>query len=208
MSTDAEILEQLEFAEELKLQGQSVEALRILEQLCIQEPENASIFEEIADNELHLEHFERALKAANHALELDSESYTAHYIIGFLESQKSEHDSAISHLQTANRLKPNNPEILRCLGWALFCNNQSVRGIVTLERALNLDNENPLILCDLGVTYLQSKNISKATNLFQKALELDPDNERAQECIKAATRVQEYLQKAAKKTVRKSVVKS
>ena len=46
---------------------------------------------------------------------------------------------------------------------------------MTLERALNLDSESPLTLCDLGVSYLQMQNFPKAKALFERALQLDPD---------------------------------
>lgn len=186
-------LQQLELAEELKLQGKHHDALNILEELLIADPSNVSALEEVADNELSLENYERSHKAAKQALKLDKESYTALYILGFLCSQKHKHEDALDYLQKANQIKPNNAEILRCLGWSLFCNNQQTKGIVTLERALNLDTDNPLTLCDLGVTYLQGQNFSKAKTLFQRALELDPDNTRARECVQAATRLEEHI---------------
>jgi Flp pilus assembly protein TadD len=193
MHSSNDILEQLELAEDLKLQGDHTEALAVLVELLVKDPSNVSALEEIADNELSLEHYDRSFKAAQQALKLDNDSYTALYILGFLASQKYQYEQALTHLQRANTLKPNNAEILRCLGWCLFCNNQTTKGIVTLERSLNLDTENPLTLCDLGVTYLQSQNFSKAKTLFQRALELDPDNARARECVEAAARLEAHM---------------
>ena len=145
----SETLERLEEAEQLKLMGQNCDALIILEQLLIEDPENISALEEVADNELSLEHYDRAHLAAKRATALDDESYTGHYILGFLRSVNKEWEEGIVHLKKANVIRPNNAEILRCLGWALFNSGQKAQGIVTLERALNLDNENPLTLCDL-----------------------------------------------------------
>ncbi|HCI04101.1 MAG: tetratricopeptide repeat protein [Candidatus Peribacteraceae bacterium] len=186
----SKVLEQLENAEALKMAGQHKEALEILETLLTEEPENVSALEEIADNELALEHTSRAHKAAKQAIDLDNDSYTGHYILGFLNSQKEKWTESLKHLQRANNLKPNNPEILRCLGWALFNSGQRTQGIVTLERALNLDSENPLTLCDLGVTHLQVRNFGKAKALFTRALDLDPENARARECREAVDRLE------------------
>jgi Tfp pilus assembly protein PilF len=177
------ILERLEKAEQLKLAGQYDQALAILEELLVDDPENVSALEEVADNELSLEHDKRAEAAASQAVRLDSQSYTGHYILGFLRSQKKQWKEALDHLQLANRFKPNNAEILRCLGWALFHGGERAQGIVTLERALNLDRENPLTLCDLGTAYLQTRHTVKAKALLQRTLELDPANARAQECF-------------------------
>jgi tetratricopeptide (TPR) repeat protein len=175
----------LERAERLKLEGKHQEALHILENILLEEPENIAALEEVADNELSLGHSNRAETAALQVLSLDKESFTAHYILGFLHSQKNKWNDAMDHLKEANKIYPNNPEILRCLGWALFCNNHRPQGIVTLERALNLEHDNTFILCDLGVAYLQVKKFSKARSLFLHALSLDPNNIRVKECFDA-----------------------
>ena len=189
----SDTLARLEEAEKLKLMGRSEDALVILEQLLIEDPENVSALEEVADNELNLEHFDRAEAAAKRSVTLDDESYTGHYILGFLRSAAQEWEEGIKHLKRANAIRPNNAEILRCLGWALFNAGQKAQGVVTLERALNLDDENPLTLCDLGVAYLQTRNFTKAKYLFDRALELDPENPKALECVKAMQKLEEVL---------------
>lgn len=189
----SDTLERLEQAERFKLIGEHAEALKILEELLIEDPGNVAALEEVADNELSLDHYDRAGIAAKQAIELDKDSYTGCYILGFLCSHNEEWQEALSFLHSANKLKPNNPEILRCLGWVLFNGGQRAQGIVTLERALNLDNTNPLTLCDLGVAYLQTRNFAKAKVLFVRALDLDPENTRAQECVKAVERLERAL---------------
>jgi tetratricopeptide (TPR) repeat protein len=189
-----DVLERLEQAEQLKLSGRHHEALAILESLLLEDPSNVSALEEIADNELSLERLERAETAAKQAVDMDASSYTAHYILGFVRSSERKWEEAHGHLKEANRLKPNNPEILRCLGWVLFNMGQRPQGIVTLERALNLDNDSTLTLCDLGVAYLDLKNFSKAKALFLRALDLDPQNPRAKECIAAVDRFEKEVQ--------------
>ena len=191
----AETLERLERAEHLKLKGKYSEALEILEQLLIEDPENISALEEVADNELNLEQYDRAEVAAKQTVMLDNESYTGHYILGFLRSVSSDWEKAADHLRKANASRPNNAEILRCLGWALFNMGQKAQGIVTLERALNLDSENAFTLCDLGITYLQTRNFPKAKALFERALNLDPTNPKAIECIHAMGKLEEAMKK-------------
>ncbi|MFH0770866.1 MAG: tetratricopeptide repeat protein [Candidatus Peregrinibacteria bacterium] len=187
--SSSDVLDRLEKAEQMKLNGKHTEALKILEQLLIEDPENVSALEEIADNELSLEHYARAETAAKQAVHLDRKSYTGLYILGFIDSHFGHWKSALELLRKANSMKPNNPEILRCLGWALFNGGLRAQGVVTLERALNLDSENPLTLCDLGVSYLQLRNFRKAKALFVRALDLDPDNPRARECVEIVERM-------------------
>jgi len=192
------ILERLERAEHLKLSGDHAEALEILVQLVLEDPSNVAALEEIADNELSLERYDRAEIAATQAVALDSSSYTGQYILGFIRSQEGKWEEALRRLKEANRLKSNNPEILRCLGWVLFKMGQRPQGTVTLERSLNLDNDNTLTLCDLGVAYLEMRNFSKARALFLRALDLEPQNPRARECVAAIDNLEKQFNEQAK----------
>lgn len=181
----------LEKAEHLKLNCQHEEALLLLEEILAWDPGNVAALEEIADNELSLERYDRAVAAAKQAVALDVESYMGHYILGFIASLRGDWAISRRELQLANQMNPNNPEILRCLGWTLFNADKRVQGIVTLERSVSLDPENTLSLCDLGVCYLQVRNFKKAHTFFEQALRLDPGNERARECVEAVTRLTE-----------------
>lgn len=187
-------LELLEQAEKLKIMGKHKEALEILEDLILDDPCNVSAIEEVADNELSLEQYDRAETAARQCIDLDDQSYTGHYILGFLACHREEWVPAVEHLKIANKLKSNNPEILRCLGWSLFNSKQVAQGIVTLERALNLDADNVLVLCDLGIAYLQTRNFTKSKTLFSHALSMDPSNTRAKECIEAVERLEKMVE--------------
>jgi len=200
-SLPPDVLEQLERAEQLKLGGKHVEALMLLEQLVLDDPGNVAALEEIADNELSLERYDRAEIAANQAIDLDGASYTGHYIIGFIRSHQSRWDEAHASLTLANKLKPNNPEILRCLGWVLFNMDKKPQGVVTLERSLNLDSDNTLTLCDLGVAYLELRDFQKARALFVRTLDLDPMNLRARECVAAIDRLERHMAEEKQKIV-------
>lgn len=189
----ADVMERLELAERLKLEGKHGDALAILEDLLVEDPENVAALEEVADNELSLEHFERAEAAAREGIALDKESYTAHYILGFLSSHKEQWEIALAHLKKANALKSNNPEILRCLGWVLLRSGARPQGIVTLERALNLEEDNPLTLCDLGVAYMELRQLKKARGLFERSLAVDPGQERARDCLRAIERLERAM---------------
>ncbi len=182
----AHILDALENIESLKLNGEHKESINAAEKLLVEDPNCVAALEEIADNYVSLDEFDRAEKAAQRALKLDKESYTGYYILGFLVSHQQKWEQAMGYLKKANALHPNNPEILRCLGWSTFNAGKRTQGIIILERALNLDSDNSLTLCDLGICYLQTKNFDKAVELLKKAMEIDPDNKRIQECYQAA----------------------
>ncbi|MDH5597316.1 MAG: tetratricopeptide repeat protein [Candidatus Peregrinibacteria bacterium] len=181
------IAEALNNIEELKLMGQHKESITEAEKLLFEDPNCVEALEEIADNYVSLDDYAKAEKACHRALKLDKDSYTAQYILGFIHSQKQEWPKAITYLKNSNTLHSNNPEILRCLGWAMFNANKRTQGTVILERALNLDPDNALTLCDLGICYMQMKNFDKSVQLLKKAMELDPKNKRIRECYTAAS---------------------
>jgi len=195
MSFDDHAVRILEEAERLKLGCQHEESISLLEELLLSDPANIAALEELADNELSLERYDRAEKAAKQAVALDPESYMGHYILGFVASMRKDWISAELALKRANELKPSNAEILRCLGWVLYSKGEKIQGIVTIERSLNLDPESTLSLCDLGVCYLESKNIMKANTLFERVLELDPDNACAKECMERMSTMRKVEQK-------------
>lgn len=191
-------LQMLDQIEQLKLDGKHKESIQLCQKLLFEDPDCVAALEELADNYVSLDQYEAAQKACHRALKLDENSYTAHYILGFIESQKQNWMAAITHLRQSNELHPNNPEILRCLGWALFNNKKKTQGIVILERSLNLDAENSLTLCDLGICYMQVKKFDKSIQLLKKAMEIDPKNPRIQECYKAAIGFRDHFVKLNK----------
>jgi len=176
----------LNHIEELKLNGKHQKSINEAEKLLFENPDCVEALEEIADNYVSLDAYDKAKKACFRALKLNDNSYTAKYILGFIHSQKQEWKEAVKYLKNANILHPNNPEILRCLGWAMFNSNKRTQGIVVLERALNIDPENALTLCDLGICYMQVKNFDKSIQLLKRALQLDPNNRRVKDCFEAA----------------------
>ncbi len=190
-----QIAEALNHIEELKLSGEHKQSILEAEKLLFEDPNCVEALEEIADNYVSLDDYEKAKKACARALKLDKNSYTAKYILGFIHSNNRNWEDAATHLKSANSLHANNPEILRCLGWALFNLGKHTQGIVILERSLNIDPENTLTMCDLGVCYMQMKNFEKSIELLKKAMEIDPNNQRVHECFLAAQSFQNQMKK-------------
>jgi len=194
-------LSSLRKAEDLKIKGQYQEAIKILEKLLIDDPECLEAVEELADNLLFLDQFEKARNAANFAISLNKESFIANHILGFIALHERRWSKAVGFLKKANQGNPNHPEILRCLGWGLFHKKEKKEGIATLERALLLEKNNPMILCDLGVCFLQENKITAAKNLFHKALEITPENERVIECLNIIRKIESDLKIKSKKEI-------
>lgn len=187
-------------ADQLKLKGRHEDAIRLCERILMSDLDCIEAYEEIGDNFLSLKEFEKAEKALLRAVQLDPHSANANYLLGFTYSALGDWEGSIEYLESADQIQVNHPEILRCLGWSYFHYGQKKKGIIVLERALNLAWDDCLILCDLGVCYLNEKNFERAIALFQKVLAIEPENEKARECLKAC----KFFQREYEKMKRKS----
>lgn len=176
----------LEQAEDMKLKGQHEDAIRFCQQIIFDNIDCHELYEEIGDNYISLGEHKKAKIALNHALKLNVQSANANYLLGFTYSAEQNWKESIYYLEKSNITRPNHPEILRCLGWAIFNSGYKKKGICVLERALVIAPEDSYVLCDLGVCYLNQRNFPRALQLFKKTLDLDPSNMKAKECMRIA----------------------
>ncbi|MBU1992280.1 MAG: tetratricopeptide repeat protein [Patescibacteria group bacterium] len=189
----------IEEADKKKQVGAHEEAIHICEGILCYDLDCPEAYEEIGDNYLSLREYQKAQKALDHALKLSPQSANANYLMGFVYSCIGKWRPSIKLLEKADELYPNHPEILRCLGWSMFHDNQKKRGIVVLERALSLSSQDPLILTDLGVLYLNEKNFDRSATLFKKVIQIEPDNQKAHECLNAVKFFQREYAKLKKR---------
>jgi len=174
-------------AEKLKLNGEHLDAIGILEDIVKSDLNCIAAFEELGDNFLSLRQFDKALRALKYALRLDPISANAHYLLGFTFSCLNQFDKSIAELEIADKIEPNHPEIVRCLGWSIFNAGKKKQGLVILNRANALAPNDPLIMCDLGVCLLNDMQFEAATKMFEKILTIEPGNHQALECLKACS---------------------
>ena len=172
-------------AEKLKMEGKHEDAIKSVESILHDDLHCTEAYEEIGDNYLSLREYDKAQKALKRAVKCNAQSANANYLLGFLYSATGNFKQSIKYLELSDGYESNHPEILRCLGWSLYHDGQRQRGVVLLERALNLSPKDSLILSDLGVCYLNSKKFDKSAVLFKRILEVEPQNEKARECLNA-----------------------
>ncbi len=196
--SDVELL--LEEADRKKMQGQHNDAIKICEKILHSDLTCIEAYEEIGDNYLSMRQYEKAKKALQRCLQLSPRSANGNYLLGFVFSALGSWKKSIEFLERSDDIQPNHPEILRCMGWSIFHEGQKKRGIIILERALNLSKDDPLILSDLGICHLNDKNFERASMLFKKLLDIEPNNEKARECLNAVR----FFQKEYKKLKNKN----
>jgi len=176
-------------SEAYKLGGEHEKALKIAESVLLHDPTCVEALEEAADNLLSLERPDAAKKTAEFCLTLDKDSYIANFVVGFLASRGEQWKLAVKHLRIANVGQPNNPEILRCLGWAMFHCRDLEGGIVCLRRAMALRSDDPAILCDLAACLLQLSRYKESLKLLEQATAVQPEDDRVKELLRVAKRL-------------------
>lgn len=178
------ILEMLEQSENKKLEWKYQEALEIAQKILVENTECIPALEEVADNFLSLNEIQKSEKTVKYILSVFNDSYTANYIMWFIHSKKWEFAASIDYLETANKLKHNNAEILRCLWWSYFMSWDKSKWVLVLERALNLFPGDIMIMSDLIMCYLELLKLEQASNLIIKAKEIDSEDPRLLNAIK------------------------
>jgi len=115
-----------------------------------------------------------------------------HYLLGCAYGRCSKYKQSIQHLNIADKMNPNNAEILRNLGWIRCLQKKTVSGRSLLKKAIKLDPQNALAYNDLGASYIFEKNFKKANKLINKAITLDPNDPFIQETANKLEDLQAY----------------
>ena len=178
-----EQLSLLNKAEDKKFNKDYKWAIEILNEVLYDDPWCVPALEELSDNQLSLWENEKALNTAKFILSLDNKSYTANYLAWFISSRINNHKDGVKYLWAANKLRPNNPEVLRCYWWSLFMSGETWKWIALLERARNLFSNDTQILNDLAVCMIETWNVEKWIDLLSEIQDIDPWNKRAEHTL-------------------------
>jgi adenylate cyclase len=120
---------------------------------------------------------EQAFELAQKVLDRGDSDAGAHFLIGYAYSQKGQFDKAISELEIARDLFPNNAEINAGLGMVLNVAGKPEEAINVLKNAIRLNPIPPgWYLGRLGDAYRLKGQYEKAVHEYKKAIQLQPDD--------------------------------
>jgi tetratricopeptide (TPR) repeat protein len=154
--------------EKIKNSWDYKKAEEIVENALIKYSDDYRLYEEIADINLYNGNFNKAEKAINFALELNSISATWNYLKGFLLLSQDKIKEALKYLKKSNELMWNNSEVLRNLGWAYTLIWETSKWIAILKRALNLSPWDELIKEDLAMALIWAWEVETWNNLLKE----------------------------------------
>jgi len=120
---------------------------------------------------------DQAFELAQKVLDRGDSDAGAHFLIGYAYSRKGQFDKAISELEIARGLFPNNAEINAGLGMILNAAGKPEDAINVLKNAIRLSPIPPnWYLENLGGAYRLTGQYKKAVHEYKKAIQLQPDD--------------------------------
>ncbi|MEX0602889.1 MAG: tetratricopeptide repeat protein, partial [Bacteroidota bacterium] len=103
----------------------------------------------------------------------------AHYLLGVAYSRTNDWRSAHDEFVTAVEMDPNEPSGWQMCGEALLALHQLDEAEQYLRKTLELNPQCTDAVADFGLLYLRRGDLPRAREFFERALFLEPRNERA-----------------------------
>jgi tetratricopeptide (TPR) repeat protein len=142
-----------------------------------QNPENPDLHFNLGTAYDKLNRFEDVVKSMEAALRLDPKHADALNYLGYSYAERGIRiEEAVSLIQRAVSLKPNNGYYVDSLGWAFFKMGLLEEALVEIQRAASLVKDDPVIFEHLGEIFLKQNRHSEAREAWLHSLELDPSN--------------------------------
>src|SRR5213594_302554 len=132
--------------------------------------------------------YEKAADLLRKSIALDpANAAEAYNYLGYMWADHNMNlDEAETMIKRALEIEPNNGSYLDSLGWAEFPKGQFAQALADLLRAAkSMGREDPVVFEHIGDTYLKLDRVPEALETWQKALALDPKNQKLAEKIES-----------------------
>jgi tetratricopeptide (TPR) repeat protein len=126
---------------------------------------------------LEISWLEARLRAGQYLkLALKNPTAIAHHVNGLMYLQRRQHEEAVSELERALVLDPNDPSIYQDMGLVLNFSGKPKEAIDFNNRGMRLDPHNPArYLNGLGIAQFCMGNLEEAANLLEKGRRINPE---------------------------------
>jgi len=154
------------------------EAKAKLEEGIQQDPSNAELHFNLGTAYDKLDHFDAVVREMEQTLELDPEHADALNYLGYSYADRGINgERALSLTQRAVALKPHNGYYVDSLAWALYKLGRIEEALETIQQAVSLVSDDPVIYEHLGEIFLIREERDKAREAWLHSLQLDSTNE-------------------------------
>jgi tetratricopeptide (TPR) repeat protein len=107
-----------------------------------------------------------------------------YHALGLQYVREKRYEEALSELEQALALNPDNPTIVNNYGFVLYKMGLYRESVTWFEKTVSLDENRPVVYVNLGDAYMNLGEEENAASCYQKYLELWPTSPRAEEIQK------------------------
>ncbi|MEW6543001.1 MAG: tetratricopeptide repeat protein [Nitrospirota bacterium] len=166
---------------------QYAQASQVFEEGIRQHPGSADLHFNLGTAYDKLNRFDDVVRAMEAALKLDPQHADALNYLGYSYTERGiKIEEALSLIQRAVSLKPNNGYYIDSLAWAFFKMNRFDEALAEMKKAVSLVKDDPVIFEHLGEIYLKQHRLTEAREAWLRSLELDPTNVKLMERFRAS----------------------
>lgn len=148
-----------------------------LEEGIHQDPSNAELHFNLGTAYDKLDLFDKVVREMKQTLELDPEHADALNYLGYSYADRGINgEQALALTQRAVALKPHNGYYVDSLAWALYKLGRIEEALETIQRAVSLVSDDPVIYEHMGDIFLRQDERDKAREAWLHSLQLDSTN--------------------------------
>ncbi|MEK7286149.1 MAG: tetratricopeptide repeat protein [Nitrospirota bacterium] len=123
--------------------------------------------------------FDKLVLEMKRALAIDGNHVMSLNYLGYTYADRGIFlDEAVSLIDRALKIRPEDGYIMDSLGWAYYKQGKTKEALSLLEKAVVLAPDDPVILEHLGEVYLKENQKDKTREVWARALRLDSKNEK------------------------------
>ncbi|HEV2912988.1 MAG TPA: tetratricopeptide repeat protein [Pyrinomonadaceae bacterium] len=155
------------------------EAVAALESAALYRPDNQEVLVDLAIAYFDRGQYKKALEPLSKALARDPQSAGAHHMMGKTAFMLGDFAMAVSELEAAGKLAPDDYDIAYTLGLAYLKRQQFAPAKKIYDRMLAQLGDRPQLHIIFGRAYRETEFLPESIEEFKKAIALDPHFPRA-----------------------------
>ncbi len=139
------------------------------------DPSNPKLYYDRALMQYEKGNYEAAIEDLEKSKQIDSSDFKTFHLLSDVYLDYFQSQKALNVMESAaEKFSKNIPTLLKLAELQLIL-KQYDASFFTIQKALNLDKQNPEVFFMMGVLYREQGDIERAINSFQTAVEIDPE---------------------------------
>ncbi len=160
----------------LAMEDRFFEAMEVFNKAREADPENPSVYYEMADTLFLMGYFDEATRYATKCLSLDAQFAGAYVVLGMIASRMRQDEKADRLIDLALRYDPTNPFALNEKAFSLHSEGRDDEAMVCVDKAIAEFPTYSDAFCTKGMILYYKSDFSEAMRMFDQALQYTPEH--------------------------------